>query len=103
MSYRKLSDQRRRPMASDAVAQAFDGGCVLISHPRFGGASSSDLSPGSGLLMPFGRYKGLPIAVMASDPAYLAWLQMQPWFHRDWPEHYDAVLGLLGDDGPSAA
>ena len=101
MSYRKSSNPRHRPVANDAVAQELDGGCVLISHPRFGRAV--DFDHDNGLLMPFGRYKSLPVGVMASDPNYLDWLRMQPRFRRDFPEHYAAVLGLLGDDGPSAA
>jgi hypothetical protein len=101
MSYRTFSDQRCRSVASDAEAQELDGGCVLISHPRFGRAP--DFGPGNGLLMPFGRYKGLPVESMSADCQYLEWLRVQPWFRREWPAHYDAVLRLIGGEGPSAA
>lgn len=31
-------------------------------------------------LVPFGKYKGHPVATLLSDIAYLYWLQQQPWF-----------------------
>lgn len=93
--------------AAAALARKIAGGCLLIEHPRFGGAGRwmppESSKPEIGLLMPFGRYRGLPVEVMASDPNYLDWLRVQPWFCRDFPEHYAAVLGFLGDCGPSAA
>lgn len=42
-------------------------------------------------LIPFGKYKGQPIQVLAQDPQYLEWLQAQSWFK----ERYGSINTLI--------
>ena len=32
--------------------------------------------------VPFGKYKGRPVADMLADAEYMAWLEAQPWFRE---------------------
>src|SRR4051812_19509545 len=36
--------------------------------------------------MPFGKHKGLPIALLVADSNYCAWLLDQDWFRDRFPE-----------------
>ena len=43
-------------------------------------------------ILPFGKYKGKPIEVLATDPQYKEWLQAQPWFEKNYPAIYKTVV-----------
>lgn len=101
------------------------GGCLLYLHSRFGrlpdeersqaplsmmprgkyrGAAKSAPPTPSSILMPFGQYKGLPLAVILRDANYVGWLLAQDWFAEKFPEHRECLAaGINADTGPSAA
>src|SRR4051794_22042709 len=96
-------------------------GCLLYQHPRFSRAPSpSTLRRKRGkklaeprnaavasILMPFGQYKGLPLADILRDINYVGWLLAQDWFAEKFPtqRRYLADAFTTRDDaeGPSAA
>lgn len=44
--------------------------------------------------IPFGKYKGKPIDVLASDLSYAKWMLEQAWFAQNNPDLHQAVLTL---------
>lgn len=69
----------------------------------------------STMLVPFGKYKGQPVEVLAQDEQYLEWLSAQDWFKEkyqniyaiiinnfntpsDTPEHNKIQVRFLNDD-----
>ncbi len=45
-----------------------------------------------GEIVPFGKYKGQPLEVLAADPGYIEWLEAQPWFQARYPNLYTIVI-----------
>jgi Exodeoxyribonuclease X-like C-terminal len=44
-------------------------------------------------VMPIGKHKGRPVAeVMATDPNYVQWLQLQPWFVEKYKPTYNFIV-----------
>lgn len=37
-------------------------------------------------LIPFGKYKGQPLEILAQDPQYLEWVRNQSWFVEKYPQ-----------------
>jgi hypothetical protein len=53
--------------------------------------------------MRFGKYKDRPVAeVMASDPSYIQWLTLQPWFVDKYKPTYNFIVqgGAVSDMSP---
>jgi len=48
-------------------------------------------------LIPFGKYKGQPIEVLAADREYLEWLQAQPWFPERFPQIHTLIVNNFGE------
>jgi uncharacterized protein (DUF3820 family) len=46
-------------------------------------------------LMPFGKYRGQPLARLSDDRGYLAWLIGQPWLRPEWPNLWEELGRLL--------
>jgi uncharacterized protein (DUF3820 family) len=60
------------------------------------------------MVMPFGKYRGTPIAGVRVDIAYAEWLLRQPWFGERYPMHRRYLLEALtrtetDAEGPNAA
>lgn len=45
-------------------------------------------------MIPFGKYRGAPLGILASDPAYVSWLKAQDWLAESSPEVYEYVNRL---------
>jgi len=43
-------------------------------------------------LIPFGKYKGQPVEVMAQDKQYAEWLTAQPWFRDKFAGLYTVII-----------
>lgn len=43
-------------------------------------------------IVPFGKYKGQPVEVMAQDAQYLTWLQAQSWFIERYKRIHELLL-----------
>lgn len=43
-------------------------------------------------IVPFGKYKGQPVDVLAADQAYCEWLRCQPWFAEKFRDVYNIVI-----------
>lgn len=43
-------------------------------------------------LVPFGKYKGQPVAVMQNDTQYCEWLSTQDWFRERYANVYNQVI-----------
>jgi hypothetical protein len=56
------------------------------NHPRKEGAMT-----GSNLV-PFGKYKGQPVELLAADRDYCDWLVAQPWFTQRYRDVYNIVV-----------
>ncbi len=53
-------------------------------------------------IVPFGKYRGRPIADMLQDSQYLQWLTMQPWFREKFGTMYVLVTeGVQPRDQPT--
>jgi hypothetical protein len=50
-------------------------------------------------VVPFGKYKGQPIEVLAEDHQYAEWLLAQPWFRDKFPNHYTSIVNNFGEPG----
>jgi hypothetical protein len=48
-------------------------------------------------IVPFGKYKGQPIEVLASDAAYANWLTAQPWFRDRFANIYNVIINNTGE------
>lgn len=51
----------------------------------------------TGELIPFGKYKGQPLATMASDRDYCEWLLQQSWFVERFPQIHTIVVNNFGE------
>lgn len=52
----------------------------------------------SELTMPFGKYKGKPVDVLAKDKGYLEWVLEQDWFKPKHPELYEVLVEFTGSE-----
>jgi hypothetical protein len=43
-------------------------------------------------VVPFGKYKGQPVAAMAADEGYCEWLTAQPWFRQRYANVYNILI-----------
>jgi hypothetical protein len=43
-------------------------------------------------IVPFGKYKGQPVEVLAQDRPYLEWLSAQPWFRERYASMYTLIV-----------
>ena len=43
-------------------------------------------------IVPFGKYKGMPIEVLSSDPQYCEWLSGQDWFRERYSKCYNIII-----------
>lgn len=43
-------------------------------------------------IIPFGKYRGMPVEVLADDPEYVEWLQAQPWFRARYQKIHTRVF-----------
>src|SRR6516165_8596150 len=43
-------------------------------------------------LIPFGKYKGQPVEVLAQDKQYAEWLTAQPWFRDKFAGLYTVII-----------
>lgn len=48
-------------------------------------------------LIPFGKYKGQPLEVIASDRGYCDWLLAQAWFVERYPQIHTLVINNFGE------
>lgn len=48
-------------------------------------------------IIPFGKYKGQPVEVLAADRQYLEWLQAQPWFPERFPAMHTLIVNNFGE------
>lgn len=51
---------------------------------------SKAMNPGK--TVPFGKYKGQPVEVLAADPDYCDWLAQQSWFKERYAQIYQVVV-----------
>jgi hypothetical protein len=50
-----------------------------------------------GEVIPFGKYKGQPVEVLASDRDYCNWLMAQTWFGERYPQVHTLVINNFGE------
>ena len=48
-------------------------------------------------VVPFGKYKGQPVEVLASDRDYCDWLLAQAWFVQRYPQVHTLVINNFGE------
>lgn len=55
-----------------------------------------------GEVVPFGKYKGQPVEIMAADADYCEWLTAQPWFRSRYGNVYNILIssGAEPQDSP---
>lgn len=51
----------------------------------------------TGKLVPFGKYKNQPLAVLAQDTSYVNWLQGQDWFAQRYPSIRTLIINNFGE------
>jgi len=53
-------------------------------------------------IVPFGKYKGQPVAALAADEDYCEWLTAQPWFRQRYGNVYNILIqgGAEPQDSP---
>jgi uncharacterized protein (DUF3820 family) len=49
------------------------------------------------LKIPFGKYKGQPIEVLAGDPKYADWLRQQDWFRNRFGGLYQIIINNFAE------
>jgi hypothetical protein len=47
-------------------------------------------------LVPFGKYRGQPVAVLRNDPEYLQWVMGQDWFRARYANIYQLIVNNFG-------
>lgn len=54
-------------------------------------------------IIPFGKYKGQPVDVLAADPQYRDWLSAQPWFREKFGDLHLTLVKVAApsDDVPT--
>jgi hypothetical protein len=50
-----------------------------------------------GEVVPFGKYKGQPVEMLAADTGYAEWLLSQPWFRQRYGNVYTILLNYGGE------
>jgi hypothetical protein len=50
-----------------------------------------------GAVIPFGKYKGQPVEVLASDRGYCEWLMAQAWFVQRYPQVHTLVINNFAE------
>ena len=45
-------------------------------------------------IVPFGKYKGQPVEVLAGDRAYCDWLTGQAWFRERYGNVYTLIVNI---------
>jgi hypothetical protein len=50
----------------------------------------------TGEVVPFGKYKGQPVEVLAADRDYCDWLTAQVWFAQRFPSLHTVVINNFG-------
>lgn len=53
--------------------------------------------PNDAKIIPFGKYKGQPIEVLAADESYRDWLLSQGWFTEKFRDVYNVVINYGGE------
>jgi hypothetical protein len=48
-------------------------------------------------IIPFGKYRGQPLAALSTDRAYCDWLLTQPWFVQRHPDIHAIVINHFGE------
>ena len=48
-------------------------------------------------IVPFGKYKGQPVEVLANDKPYLDWLQAQDWFRQRYAGIYTLIVNNFAE------
>jgi hypothetical protein len=48
-------------------------------------------------IVPFGKYKGQPVEVLANDRGYLDWLTAQAWFRERYAGIYTLIVNNFGE------
>jgi hypothetical protein len=54
-------------------------------------------------VVPFGKYKGQPIEVLANDRGYLDWLTAQSWFRERYAGIYTLIINNFGEPSEGAS
>lgn len=49
------------------------------------------------LKVPFGKFKGQPLEVLAEDAGYRHWITAQGWFRDRYPEHYTVIVNNFAE------
>lgn len=47
---------------------------------------------GNSHIVPFGKYKGQPMEILANDPSYVEWLNGQGWVKDKYPQFYTVII-----------
>jgi hypothetical protein len=47
-------------------------------------------------IIPFGKYKGQPVDLLAQDPQYCEWLSQQDWFRTRYPAIHTLIINHFG-------
>jgi hypothetical protein len=50
------------------------------------------------LPVPFGKYSGQPLEVLAEDHSYVEWLNLQPWFVERYRHLHEALKALIASE-----
>ena len=51
----------------------------------------------SNKIVPFGKYKGQPVEVLAQDRPYLDWLTAQDWFRQRYEGIYTLIVNNFAE------
>jgi hypothetical protein len=79
---------------SGSVGYQLSGGCILYRLPW-----RTRPSRPSPMLMPMGKYRGVPIAdVFNHDPGYIGWLVGQDWFFQRYPRAGECLVACISID-----
>lgn len=77
------------------------GGCKLT---RLSSCPRSVQPLRGGLLMPMGKWRGVPISNVAErDPEYISWLCAQDWFFQRYPAEGDCLIDCISINPDTAA
>jgi len=49
-------------------------------------------------LVPFGKYKGQPVEVLAQDKGYMDWVMSQDWFRERYPSFHTLIVNNFATD-----
>src|SRR5712671_7625107 len=51
----------------------------------------------TGEVIPFGKYRGQPVEILAADREYVDWLTAQPWFRERYGNIYTLIVNNFGE------